>query len=195
MAQVANQSGPASSCLRPARRLWRPVPASGETDAVLDDVVELAVAQRLRRRQAHVSGRFGIQAPADFGVAAAVVGVAERTVIGEVGARAAASTSGVNATGFCSAFAARHCEMPEPLRHERFRTRRLIARAEPVPDHDDSRGNTADEQQPDDNGRDRSRAHARLSYCIRLPGAILARPRYAAAASSRAAIIFSISVW
>ncbi len=56
---------------------------AGKTHAVFDYPEEFAVGEVLRLRQAQV-GRFGVEAIADLAVAAAVVGVTDGAVIGEM---------------------------------------------------------------------------------------------------------------
>src|SRR6266850_5055717 len=56
---------------------------SGKADSIVNDVKDLAVCQALRIRLSHVR-RFWIQALAYLRLAASVIRVARRTVIGEV---------------------------------------------------------------------------------------------------------------
>src|SRR5258706_5803305 len=58
---------------------WHP----REPDSVLDDVEDLAIAQVLRVSGPHI-GRGRIHILADLGFAAAVIGVADSAVIGEM---------------------------------------------------------------------------------------------------------------
>src|SRR6202045_4430985 len=53
-----------------------------ETDAVLDDVADLAIGKILRLRRAQIR-RLGVEVAADLGLAAAVVSVAGRAAVDE----------------------------------------------------------------------------------------------------------------
>src|ERR1700730_8313817 len=53
-----------------------------ETDAVLDDVADLAIGKILRLRRAQIR-RLGIEVPADLGLAAAVVAVTDSAAVDE----------------------------------------------------------------------------------------------------------------
>src|SRR6266478_9140353 len=59
---------------------------SSQSDTVVDDVVKISVGQPLGPRQAHVWS-FWVYVLTNFGFAAAIVGVADGTMIGEVSPR------------------------------------------------------------------------------------------------------------
>src|SRR5260370_1023308 len=104
---------------------------SGNTNTVVNGVVELPIGQILRRWQPHV-GSFRIQVLSDFGVPTSVIGVANRTVIGEVSPRFRHHLGRRGERSYLISGLRRYRPLPRGSGHVTFQRRRLVTRAEPA---------------------------------------------------------------
>src|SRR5439155_22213634 len=102
-----------------------------KADAVVNDVEDLAVRQVLCLRAAHI-GRFRIQALPDFSRTAAIISVAERAVVGEMGHRFGQYFRIGAHRIFRFASARRHRKAAQTPGGECFKGIRLVSGTEPT---------------------------------------------------------------
>src|ERR1700687_4770958 len=100
-----------------------------QADAVLDDVVQLAVSQTLGIRLAHI-GRLRIQVLADRRAPAAVVRMTDGAVIREMPTGVVEHVCTRRNRVFCISSASRNGETADAAGHELLDRRRLVTRAE-----------------------------------------------------------------